>query len=262
MIVKKDFVNKLKELGLNSYEAKLWTALLSRGVSSAGELSDIANVPRSRSYDVLESLEKKGFIVTKIGKPIKYLALPPSEVLDRVKKKMQEDAQEMTEHLDELKGSDTLEELGLLYKQGIDIVEPHEMSGAIRGRNNLYNHIESQIKNAKHSVYIMTSDEGLERKAKHLKKVLAKAKGSNIKIRIGAPLQKADMETLKELQKVADVRSVKDIDSRFVVVDGQNLTFMVSSDKDVHASYDTGIWVNTPHFAGSVAKMFDRVWEK
>ena len=56
---------------LNLYEVKIWTALLSRGVSTAGELSDIANVPRSRTYDVLESLEKKGFIIMKLGKPIK-----------------------------------------------------------------------------------------------------------------------------------------------------------------------------------------------
>ncbi|MBW2966761.1 hypothetical protein KY342_06680, partial [Candidatus Woesearchaeota archaeon] len=74
MIVQKEFLNKLKDFGLNTYESKLWTALLSRGVSTAGELSDIANVPRSRSYDVLESLEKKGFIIMKLGKPIKYMA--------------------------------------------------------------------------------------------------------------------------------------------------------------------------------------------
>ncbi|MBI2124989.1 TrmB family transcriptional regulator [Candidatus Woesearchaeota archaeon] len=79
MIVQKEFLDKLKDFGLNSYERKLWIALLSRGVSSAGELSDISNVPRSRAYDVLESLEKKGFIVVKVGKPIKYLAVSPSE---------------------------------------------------------------------------------------------------------------------------------------------------------------------------------------
>ncbi len=64
MIVKEDFLNKLRQFfSLNLYEAKIWTALLSRGVSTAGELSDIGNVPRSRAYDILESLEKKGFVV-------------------------------------------------------------------------------------------------------------------------------------------------------------------------------------------------------
>src|SRR5574342_874378 len=104
MIVQKDFLNKLKDFGLNSYEAKLWTALLSRGIATAGELSDIANVPRSRSYDVLESLEKKGFAITKLGKPIKYVAVPPEEVLERVKKNVTEEAKQMSQRLEELKG--------------------------------------------------------------------------------------------------------------------------------------------------------------
>src|SRR3990167_7609374 len=87
MIVKEEFLNKLRQFfGLNLYEVKIWTALLSRGVSTAGELSDIGNVPRSRAYDVLESLEKKGFVVMKLGKPIKYLAVDPKEVVERVKK--------------------------------------------------------------------------------------------------------------------------------------------------------------------------------
>ncbi len=67
MIIQPELLNKLKDFGLNSYESKIWVALLSRGVSTAGELSDIANVPRSRSYDVLESLEKKGFVILKLG---------------------------------------------------------------------------------------------------------------------------------------------------------------------------------------------------
>src|SRR5512138_3044898 len=103
MIVKKEFLKKIKDFGLNSYEAKIWTALLSRGVSTAGELSDIANVPRSRSYDVLESLEKKGFIVMKIGKPIKYIAVPPSEVLERVKKNIKSEADNHVKLLEDIK---------------------------------------------------------------------------------------------------------------------------------------------------------------
>src|SRR5512138_1517017 len=111
MIVKKEFLGKIKDFGLNSYEAKIWTALLSRGVSTAGELSDIANVPRSRSYDILESLEKKGFVIMKLGKPIKYIAVSPTEVVDRVKKRVSEEATFRHKLLEELKTSDILSEL-------------------------------------------------------------------------------------------------------------------------------------------------------
>src|SRR5574342_495059 len=119
MIVQKDFLNKLKDFGLNSYEAKLWTALLSRGVATAGELSDIANVPRSRSYDVLESLEKKGFIIMKLGKPIKYIAVPPEEIVIRVKRKIEDESKTQLKALDDLKDSDILDELKLLHKNGV-----------------------------------------------------------------------------------------------------------------------------------------------
>src|SRR5512138_147067 len=104
MIVKDEFLSKLRRyFGLNLYEVKIWAALLSRGVSTAGELSDIANVPRSRSYDVLESLEKKGFVVMKIGKPIKYIAVPPSEVLERVKKNIKSEADNHVKLLEDIK---------------------------------------------------------------------------------------------------------------------------------------------------------------
>ena len=110
MIVSQEFLGKLKDFGLNSYESKLWVALLSRGVSTAGELSDISSVPRSRTYDVLESLEKKGFIVVKVGKPIKYLAVSPSEVVERVKKRVLKEAEAKSNTLSKLKDSEVLTE--------------------------------------------------------------------------------------------------------------------------------------------------------
>ena len=74
MITQKELVNKLKDyFDLNVYETKVWLALLSKGIAAAGEVADISGVPRSRAYDVLESLEKKGFALTKLGKPVKYI---------------------------------------------------------------------------------------------------------------------------------------------------------------------------------------------
>ena len=89
MLDDQEIIKKTRLFGLNTYEAKIWAALLGHGISTAGQLSDIANVPRSRSYDVLESLEKKGFVIAKPEKPIKYLAVPPKEVLEKVKKQIE-----------------------------------------------------------------------------------------------------------------------------------------------------------------------------
>ena len=36
--------------------------------------------------------------------------------------------------------------------------------------------------------------------------------------------------------------------------------FMMLDDKDVHPSYDLGVWVKTPYFATAMDDMFDTVW--
>jgi len=261
MIVQKHFLNKLKDFGLNTYESKLWTALLSRGISTAGELSDIANVPRSRSYDVLESLEKKGFIVMKIGKPIKYIAVPPEEVLDRVKKTIVDDAETQATVLEGLKGSEILTELKLLHTQGVDLVDPSDLSGSLRGRNNIYNHLDLMIKNAKKSITLMTTSQGLLRKMDSLKSSLKKAKDRGVKIRIAAPLNEETQKILKDVKSIAEVRHADNLASRFLVVDGKGLTFMLLSDETVHPTYDVGVWVNTDFFAASLENMFNSVWK-
>ena len=262
MIVKDDLLSKLRRyFDLNLYEVKLWTALLSRGVSTAGELSDMADVPRSRSYDVLESLEKKGFVVMKIGKPIKYIAIPPTEVVDRVKKNMHFDAQEKIKRLDTVRGSPLLEELETLHKNGITLVDPSELSGCLRGRNNIYNHLDMLIKDAKKSVNIATTEQGLLRKMEGLMGSLEKVKKKGVKIKIAAPITNENRKVAEALRNIAEVRHNDKVNTRFVTVDGKDMVFMMLDDNDVHPSYDLGIWVKTPYFTSAMDNMFDQVWK-
>ncbi|MBI1968427.1 TrmB family transcriptional regulator [Candidatus Woesearchaeota archaeon] len=261
MIVKEELLSKLRRyFDLNLYEVKLWTALLSRGVSTAGELSDIANVPRSRSYDVLESLEKKGFVVMKLGKPIKYIAIPPNEVVDRVKKHMHFTAQEKVKRLESVKNSPLLGELETLHKTGINLVDPTDLSGCLRGRPNIYNHLDMLIKDAKKSVNIMTSEKGLLRKAEGLRSSLERAKKKGVKVRIAVPLTKENKEVAESLKDLAEVRHSSKVAARFVTVDSKDLVFMVLDDGEVHPSYDLGIWVKTPYFATAMDTLFDQAW--
>ena len=262
MLVQTDLIKKIKDFGLNSYEAKIWTALLSRGVSSAGELSDISNVPRSRTYDVLESLEKKGFIIMKLGKPIKYMAIPPTEVINVIKKKIKEDSEKQEKQMDDLKSSSILEELSTLHTQGIEMVEPTDMVGLIKNRDNVYDYTESMIKNAEKSVYIVTSNEGLMRKVEHMRKTLKKLSEKNVQIKVIVP-QTKDVEALsKELKGIAEIHVVSNMVARFILVDDKQLVFMITNDKDVHPSYDVGVWVHTAFFTSALKEMFEMMWKK
>ena len=262
MIVKEEFLSKLRRyFDLNLYEVKIWTGLLSRGVSTAGELSDIANVPRSRSYDVLESLEKKGFVVMKLGKPIKYIAVNPEEVLERVKKNVKQDADEQVKKLDDLKGTDVINELNNLHTQGVELVEPSDLSGSLKGRHNLYNHLELTIRGAEETVTISTTSEGLMRKAEGLRPLFEQLQKRGVKIRIAAPITDENKKVIKELEGLAEVKDAK-TKARFTIVDGKELVFMVMDDQEIHPTYDVGIWINTPFFASALEEYFELAWKQ
>lgn len=261
MIVEKEFIKKLThQLGLNIYEAKLWTALLSRGVSTAGELSDIANVPRSRSYDVLESLQKKGFIIQKLGKPIKYVALPPAEVLERVKKQIKEDSDKQLMNMELLKDSEVIKELDLLHTKGIELIEPSDLAGSIRGKSGVYDQIEMMLKTAEESIIIMSTAQDFLVMIDAFKKQFQKAVERGAVIKALVPKTELTMQKAAEVEKLIDVR-YSDVTARFVVVDSKEIVFMLLDDANVHPSYEVGVWINTPFFTSALVGLFNTSFE-
>jgi len=262
MIVKEEFLNRLRKIfDLNLYEVRVWTALLSRGVSTAGELSNISDVPRSRTYDILETLEKKGFIVMKLGKPIKFVALKPEEVIDRVKKNLIVTANEKSKRLEQLKTEEILTELNTLFTQGIKFVEPSDLSGSVKGRQNVYNHLDMMVREAESTITIVTTSAGLNRKLEALMPSLEKAKKRGVKIRIASQIDDANRDVAKELAKVAEIRNMPKIRARFAIVDGEQLLFMVLDDDKVHPNYDVAIWLSTDFFAAAMEQLFESAWK-
>ena len=260
MLIKKELLSQLKDFGLNSYESKLWAALISKGSATAGELSDIANVPRSRSYDVLESLEKKGFIVMKLGKPIKYMAVPPEDAINRIKKSLIDEAQVQAEMLEKVKGSEIISELNSLFNSGVDMVDPFDFSGVLKGRKNIHNHLDYSIKNAQKSVTLVTTSAGILRKMLALKNSLKKAKDRNVKIRIATNLTPETKKQIADLAKVAEIKHTN-VKGRFCIIDSKEIVFMVTDDENANPDYDTGVWVSAPLFASSVESFFNTSWQ-
>ncbi|PJE81823.1 hypothetical protein COU58_00660 [Candidatus Pacearchaeota archaeon CG10_big_fil_rev_8_21_14_0_10_32_42] len=263
MIVKDEFLSRLRKIfDLNLYEVKVWTALLSRGTSTAGELSTISDVPRSRTYDILESLEKKGFILMKVGKPIKFVALKPEEVVERVKKNLMVDAKERSKRLETLKGDEVLDELTGLFTKGIKFVEPSDLSGSLKGRQNLYNHMDMMLREAEKTVTIITTAEGLNRKLEALMPSLEKIKKRGVRVRIAAPIDKNNIHVARELKKVAEVKNVEGFKARFIIIDSNQLMFMLLDDEKFHPNYDVGVWINTEFFAQALEQMFELAWKE
>src|SRR5687767_6106747 len=77
-----DAVGQLTRLGLTSYEAKAYLALIRRDSSTGAQASRLAGVPRQRIYDVLKSLVEKGFASARPGAVVKYAAVAPELAVD------------------------------------------------------------------------------------------------------------------------------------------------------------------------------------
>jgi sugar-specific transcriptional regulator TrmB len=255
MIINQQFLKKLRSaFNLNEYEVKIWTALLSKGTASAGELADISNVPRSRSYDILESLEKKGFIIMKLDKPIKYLAVEPKEIINRVKKSVQEQANTQIQMISEIEKTDVFEDLNNLFTKGIENVDPANITSSIRGRRNIYNQIETMLRSAEKSVVISTSEEGFQRKFDNFKFLFRKLKNKGVKLK----LITAQNIKNKDAKNLLQIKVVPEINSRFVLVDDKELLFMLT-DGNVDNKSDSAVWVTSPYFVKALNSMVNKI---
>ena len=250
MLVQKDTLQELRvRFKLNIYEVKIWTSLLSRGIAAASELADISGVPRSRGYDVLESLEKKGFIIMKVGKPIKYIAVQPDAVVERVKKKLQEDAEEQIKIVEKLAETNLFDELELLHKTGIKKVDTENITDSVVGRTNVNKFIKDMLLRAKKSVTILTNDQGIKHKLKVLKKVNSSLARKKVKVK----LYTNDPKVKSNLNNVEVFNT--NYNARFVNVDNDEI-FFVMAGKD--PEYDSGVWIKSPYFVSALDSLFEK----
>ena len=75
---------RLTHLGLTSYEAKAYVALVRRDSYTAAQVSRMAGLPRQRIYDVLGSLVAKGLATSRPGSVVKYAAVAPDLAIERL----------------------------------------------------------------------------------------------------------------------------------------------------------------------------------
>jgi len=259
MVVNQELVKKLKGyFDLNIYETKVWLALLSRGISSAGEIAEISNVPRSRTYDVLEGLEKQGFVIQKIGKPVKYIAVKPDIVIEKLKNNTLNNAEERVKTLSGLKDSEEYKELVALHNSGMEPIKNNNISSSIKGRNNLYTQIRDLMEGAQKSVYIASSVFELNSKNQMFKDVFTKLNKRKIDVKVIVSDNEKEAEKMSKKFGV-EIKS-RPLNARFVIADKTELIFTMKP-TNTHEDYDYGVWINSAFFTNSVAYMFDLAWK-
>jgi len=259
-------MDTLKGIGLNLYERKLWVALLAKGVATAGELSSVANVPRSRSYDVLQTLAEKGFVVVQTSKPLKYVTVAPSEAFERVKQKLQRNYKDKINKIEKLQNSSILEELNKIHKQSLDLLLPEDLTGSLKGKYSVLQQMDNMFREATSSINIVTSPIGLNELFENQFSVLKKLKDKGVKIRIVSKQDERCADAVKSLSGVAEIKNISDIKvplhGNFYIVDGKQLSMGLSDPEAVHTSQQMMFWTKSKHAAENLGNpLFDVLWE-
>lgn len=157
-----DLVEKLKEIGFNTYEAKVYIALLKKYPATGYEVAKLANIPQSRTYDTLKVLEEKNVVAATNTKPISYTPIKPKLLISGYQKKINSTINYLEKHLPDVKDN---------YNEPIV---------TISGKQNIQNKILEVIQNAKKEIYMEVWSQDF----KVFEQELLNAYNRNVEIRI------------------------------------------------------------------------------
>jgi len=124
-------IDSLKAMGFNTYEAKVYLALLKHHPATGYEISKESGVPQARAYDTLKALETGKAVVSLGGKPTQYLPVSPEELINRwensfkdsmkcLKKELPAMSDETIEPIVNLRGRESI------LKHAIDLINKSE----------------------------------------------------------------------------------------------------------------------------------------
>ena len=155
-------IESLKDLGLNTYEARVYVALLKHYPATGYEVSKLAEVPQSRTYDTLKVLTQKQIVTSTHEKPITYSPIKPTELTKRFKRRMTSNIEFLEKNLPDVKE---------------DYLEPII---SISGDNKTHEKLTEIIKNAKKEIYLEIWSQDF----KKIEQDLLDAYNRNVEIRI------------------------------------------------------------------------------
>jgi len=241
----KETLDLLRNLGLNQYESKIYLALSQLGPMTASELSDNADIPRPRTYDVLDKLAKKGFVSVQPGRPSKYNALSLKQALNNLKKSKEKELIKSFEQMDKIK--ERLEEK--LSKQSMNQnISAEDLIWVLKNRANIYSKLEELIMDASDTIVLSSTEKGLKRKIELYEDLLREAHERGVKIKVITPSVNEGIERIRDIAEIIE----KESHHRMVIADDEVLLFLTPDEDE---KTEISAWIKSPYFAENMKKI-------
>lgn len=93
-------VGQLVKIGFTSYQARVYSSLVSLGVGSVSEIHHHSRVPRTKVYETLDELIRQSAVELQAGRPALYRAIHPKTLVKHLTEEYMESAREAGEILE------------------------------------------------------------------------------------------------------------------------------------------------------------------
>ena len=181
------------QLGLTDYEMRVYVALLEHGAMTANHISEAAEVPYSKIYEILGNLEEKGWIRSEGGRPAKFYPQNPETALEINRLRIDRELKKYENIL--------LSELLPAY-EGAGLREKHDI-WILRGELNIVSKLKSLLSNCDMELQIASpwiNKELIDILLPTL--VMIKTKGGKVRIMLSSSCSKSLARRLGEYAEV------------------------------------------------------------
>ncbi|MBI4052407.1 MAG: TrmB family transcriptional regulator [Candidatus Diapherotrites archaeon] len=235
------------ELGLTEYESKTLSTILKLKEAEAPDISRLAQVPKTRVYDVLDKLIRRGLIIEISGRPKKYRGIDPSESVNLLLNEKKAGLKALESKANGVK------QLFLSAGQGIATAEEKVLK--VKDKSDFERILAQELESAESSVVGFTA---LESESSVLANALEKAKNKNVTIRL---VNHAPTDAIKKHARDIglNVRHSNHGLTAFVVDDKK--VVLALSDTEKSPEYHFAIWSDNKAMASMLQGYFDKHWD-
>ncbi len=216
MMIEDRLSDNLRLLNLTEYESKTYLALVNTGISTVKEIREFAGIPYSREYDILESLEKRGYVVVQPGRPKLYRAVHPREVLSK-------ELDVRANVIEEL-----INVLTPIYESSTKQSSFEEFIWMVKGTENIKDKITEMLGSAREEILVLGVRPIIE---KSIIAALSKVRRKGVRVRV-----LGRVKGVEHILKEADLKylNFEHDHSRFIMVDRKEL--ILTSEEQANAS--------------------------
>jgi HTH-type transcriptional regulator, sugar sensing transcriptional regulator len=252
----RDMASYLQDVGLSEYESSAYLSLLEHGVSTAKQVGSAADIPYSRVYDVLESLQSAGLVKVQPGRPKKYGPVPPETALDNVKQRKQAELESELASIE--KAGDLFLDAYNDDTGGYPIYDEIDIFWSYVGKSDILNRGGEMTENADDRVYKITTENSLRRIVTQHNDILRRKSEEGISIKIISTVSDLPDAYIEDISEWGELRHLSDIGGRLYTYDDDRLVLAFKNDsreRYVAISIENQQMVQTAYL------IFDRLWD-